>query len=162
MGWVKTFGHHCTCFTRMPHSVIRPGNAGGGAASGLINRHKCNSRDVQVEFFTRWTLPTLVQQQCSLPVEYGRLTMSTGLYFFVNLQNSNIGPWAKKRTCFTGYFIPKLHCFTYAHGLIPYYILYYKRRAYIFSTPLYPVLILETVLTFFQPMHPYRARRNTC
>ena len=28
------------------------------------------------------------------------------------------------------------------------YILYYKRRAYIFSTPLYPVHILETVLIF--------------
>ena len=51
--------------------------------------------------------------QCSLPVEYGRPTMSTDLYFFVNLQNSNIGPWAKKRTCFTGYFIPKLHYLTY-------------------------------------------------
>ena len=48
------------------------------------------------------------------------------------------------------------------------YILYYKRRAYIFSTPLYPVLILETaliletVLIFFQPIHPYRERRNAC
>ena len=28
------------------------------------------------------------------------------------------------------------------------YILYYKRGAYIFSTPLYPVLILETALIF--------------
>ena len=42
------------------------------------------------------------------------------------------------------------------------YILYYKRRAYIFSTPLYPVLILETALILFQPIHPYGARRNTC
>ena len=33
--------------------------------------------------------------QWSLPVQYGRPTMSTDLYFFVNLQNSNIGPWAK-------------------------------------------------------------------
>ena len=30
-------------------------------------------------------------------------------------------------------------------GVVP-YILYYKRRAYIFSTPLYPVLILDTAL----------------
>ena len=45
------------------------------------------------------------------------------------------------------------------------YIFYYKRRAYIFSTPLYPVLILETaliletVLIFFQPIHPHSKKK---
>ena len=49
------------------------------------------------------------------------------------------------------------HCSSF-----PDYRIFSIISAVLIFTPLYPVLTLETVLIFFQPIHPYRARRNTC